>query len=120
MTPPPSSFSRPVRLRAAAFLLLVAGLALAARIDQNARLAQAAAADQDILAAAPLAPGDSKRYGYQVGQLSGQTGVLFDRASQAASGLFHGRPLALLIALASFAAAGALLLAADRLPHPPE
>lgn len=103
-------------LRAAGFVILFLGLALAVRINQSASQVQVeqAAVDQEMLAEAPLAPADSKRYGYEVGQLSGETGLLVDRAFRAADWLLHGRPLAVLIAVASFTAAGALLIAADR------
>jgi hypothetical protein len=105
-------------LRAAAFAILLLGLAAAVRVDQASRRDQAALADQptDMLAASPLAPGDSKRYGYQMGQISGDTGLLLDRAVRAGAWFCHGRPLAILMAVASFAAAGALLIAADRTP----
>jgi len=70
--------------------------------------------DAATLAISPLAPDDSKRYGYQVGQLSGEAGVLVDRAMRGGGWLFHGRPLAVAIAVASFAGAGVLLTAADK------
>jgi len=114
----PSTPSRATLLRIAAFAILFLGLAAAVGIDQAASRAQALSADQpsDLLAAAPLAPGDSKHYGYQVGQLSGGVGLLVIRAAQAVAPLGQGRPLAVLIAIASFAAAGVLLLAADKSP----
>jgi hypothetical protein len=108
--------TRPSLFRLAAFSILFLGLALAVWVDQGARREQSRVARQDAatLAVAPLAPGDSKRYGYQVGQLSGEAGVLVDRGMRAAGWLFHGRPLAVMIAVVSFAGAGALLAAADK------
>ena len=114
MTRSTSRLSRSAFLQLAAFAVLIIGLGLAVRIDQASRRAEATAPDQDTLAAAALAPGDSKRYDYQMGQLSGNIGVLFGHFVQAASSLAHGRPLAVVIALASFAAAGGLLVAADK------
>ncbi len=108
--------SRPALLRAVALALLVGGLAVAFHIDQSASRAAAAEASRpsDELAIAPLPVDDSKRYGYQVGQLSGGIGVLMDRFGRSVSVLGQGRPLAIVVVVASFAAAGALLLRADR------
>ncbi len=103
-------------LRAIALAVLLGGLAVAFHIDQSASRAEAAEASQpsDELAMAPLPPDDSKRYGYQVGQLSGGIGLLMDRFGRSVSFLGQGRPLAIVVVLFSFAAAGALLLMADR------
>jgi hypothetical protein len=114
VTPSSSSLSRTALLRLAAFVILFLGLALAVRIDQAARSARSGQQDPDILAADPLSPTDSKHYGYQMGQLSGPVGVLFSHFTDTLSSLSHGRPLAILIALTSFAAAGALLVLADK------
>jgi hypothetical protein len=105
---------RPTHLRLAAFAILFIGLLLAVRIDQAARREQAQSLDQETLAESSLSPADSKRYGYQVGQLTGNVGVLASHFVQSAGSLTHGRPLAILIAITSFAAAGALLIVADR------
>jgi hypothetical protein len=103
-----------IRLRLAAFAILILGLAVAAHIDRNVP-PPPPPADPAFLAAAPLDASDSKRAGYETGQLTGETGILAGRASQGVAGFFHGRPLALLIAVASFAAAGALVVAADKI-----
>jgi hypothetical protein len=105
---------RPTLLRLAAFTILFIGLVLAIRIDRAARRSQLLPIDQDTLAESPLSPADSKRYGYQIGQLTGNVGVLVDHFAQAASSLTHGRPLAILIAATSFVAAGTLLIIADK------
>jgi hypothetical protein len=110
LTQSSSSFSRAILLRVAAFTILLLGLALALHIDAASHVPPAST-DRDILAAAPLSPTDSKHYGYQMGQFSGSIGVLFSRD---VNSLGQGRPLAILIALASFAAAGTLLFLADK------
>jgi hypothetical protein len=101
-------------LRLAAFVALFVGLAAAVCVDQNARHEQTVSQPDDVVASSALPPGDSKRYDYQMGQISGETGVLADHAARGIGGIWHGRPLAVLIAVASFAAAGGLLIAADR------
>jgi hypothetical protein len=105
--------SRAAALQVAAFALLLIGLAAAVLVDRAARREEAIQS-ADMLAAAPLAPEDSKHYAYQMGQLTGPGWELFDRMEQAASRLLHGRPLAVTIAVVSFAASGALLFAADK------
>jgi len=97
----------------AGFAVLIIGLAAAVLVDRAARRDESVQ-PADMLAAAPLAPEDSKRFGYQMGQLTGNGWQLIDRAEQAASRLLHGRPLAVSIGLISFATAGALLFAADK------
>jgi len=106
--------SRAALLRVAAFVLLFIGLAGALCVDQKARREQAVSQPDDVVASEPLAPGDSMRYGYQMGQISGQTGVLVDRLVKGIGELGHGRPLAVLITVAAFAVAGGLLIGADR------
>lgn len=103
------------RLRIAAFGILVVGLLAAGCIDRSTP-PPPPPIDPAILAAAPLDASDSKRAGYQTGQITGETGILAGRASEGVAWFFHGRPLALLIAVTSFAATIALLIAADRIP----
>ena len=113
MTRNGTAISRATLLRVAAFAILLPGLFASVRVDQKASRAAADVSD-DVAAATPLAPDDSKRYGYQVGQLTGAPGLLLDRATRGVGWLLQGRPLAVLIAVGAFAAAGGLLYAADR------
>jgi hypothetical protein len=99
----------------AAIGILFAGLLAAGYIDGHTP-PPPPPTDPAILAAAPLDASDSKRAGFQTGQLTGETGILAGRASQGIAWFFHGRPLAVLIAVTSFAAAAALLVAADKIP----
>ena len=64
------------------------------------------------MAAAPLAPEDSRRYTHDVEQYYGKTGLLADEWTRWFEGLLHGKPLAKIIAgLALVAASGCFLSA---------
>jgi len=106
--------SRANVMRAGAFAIVLAGIVVAGRVYEAANRAEAVVTDPDADAAAGLAPGDSKRYGYQVGQVSGPVGVLVDRVVRMGEAATHGRPLAALIALGAFWGGAWLLVAADR------
>jgi hypothetical protein len=64
------------------------------------------------IAAAPLAPEDSRRYTHDMELYSGKTGLLMDKWMRWFEGLTHGKSLAKTIAVLSLVAASGCFLSA--------
>ena len=108
------SARRATALKLLGLLILLAGLGSALFIwrAQDRLDRQDTAGEDADMAAAPLAPEDSRRYTHDVEQYYGKTGLLADEWTRWFEGLAHGKSLAKTIGVLSLVAAGGCFLVA--------
>ena len=110
--------SSPARIRRgfnlAGITILLVGLVAALVVWHDSSGEQQSAADPNNPATA-LAPSDSARQSRQIEIYYGKSGLLFERWSEKAQILLHGRPLARLIAFAALMAETGCFLIARRI-----
>lgn len=103
-------------LNFAGILILLGGLIAPAIIWQAQRDDSNGEDGQLSNPAAPLATSDSRKQSRQVEIYYGKTGLLFERWSEEAAALTHGKGLAKTLAVLSVIAGVTCFLAASRLP----
>jgi hypothetical protein len=103
-------------LNLAGMLILLVGLASAVIILRAHAGEQQTSDEQIINPEAPLTPSDSRKQSREIEIYYGKTGLLFERWSEQAAALFHGKALAKVIAIGSGIMASGCFLAARRVP----
>ena len=88
-------------LNLAGMLILLVGLASAVIIWRAHAGEQQTRDEQIINPEAPLTPSDSRKQSREIEIYYGKTGLLFERWSEQAAALFHGKALAKVIAIGS-------------------
>jgi hypothetical protein len=109
MSPTPSSWPLCTRLRTAAWVVLAVGLAAASLI--YALAAPDADADVDL--------GDSRIDDYNIERIGGKAAVYVVHFDRWLGSLWHGRPLAVTVAVLTLLAAGLCLWLAAVAAEPP-
>jgi hypothetical protein len=103
-------------------VILVAGLIAGATIFLNAGGDEVAALGYDFAGGTSYAvdAGDSKMYRHEIERFGGKAALLADDLNRFIASLWHGKRLALVVAIAALAVAGGFFVAAARAQEPPE